>query len=249
MNADRSEAARHERAEALLRRAGALDSTPSPATWDRIRAEVRTDSSETSPPPSRSSGTASPPPSQARRERRAHRARPARWPLLAAAAVGALVAWLGTAVLGDVTDDPGVVVADADLADLPDAGQTVEGTAEVLNVDGGRRLRVELAERPDAGDGYLEVWLLRPDTSGMVTIGVISGTQAEFSLPDGVELSEYPVVDISRERLDGDPTHGGESLVRGELRQASAGNDAPVSLNSANVVHNLRHTTLREDQA
>ncbi|ANS79140.1 hypothetical protein SGUI_1744 [Serinicoccus hydrothermalis] len=220
MNADRPRDPRHtddDRAEALLRRAGAVESTPSPGVWDRIRADVE----EAEPPPG-----ATPWPS-----RRRHTPAPARWPLLAAAAVGALVAWLGTAVLGgDGADDDRVVVADTTLEDLPDAGGAVEGGAEVVAVDGVQRLRVQLDERPDAGDGYLEVWLLRPDVSGMVTLGVISGSEGEFTLPDGVDVADYPVVDISREQLDGNPTHGGESVVRGELRPASAGQAGSPSL-------------------
>ncbi|WP_151523859.1 anti-sigma factor [Serinicoccus kebangsaanensis] len=200
-----------DRVEALLRRAGSVESAPPDHVWASIRAEVDSSVPEISGEPA---------------SLRPRGPRPARWPLLAAAAVGALVAWVGTAVLGGVSEDE-VVVADATLEDLPEAGAAIEGTAEVVTVDGERRLRLQLAERPDAGEGYLEVWLLRPDVSGMVTVGVISGTEAEFALPDGVDVSEYPVVDISREQLDGDPTHGGRSVVRGELSEASAGPHGP----------------------
>ena len=87
----------------------------------------------------------------------------------------------------------------------------------MVSVDGHQRLRVELAERPDAEDGYLEVWLLRPDVSGMVTLGVLDAESGEFPLPAGLDLEEYAVVDISREHMDGDPGHGGDSLVRGQV--------------------------------
>ena len=79
-------------------------------------------------------------------------------------------------------------------------------------------LRVVLDELPDPQNGYLEVWLLRPDVSGLVTLGVLDETEEEFVLPAGLDLSEYPVVDISVEQLDGDPGHGGLSLVRGQVR-------------------------------
>ena len=133
--------------------------------------------------------------------------------LLAAAAVGALVAWAGI-TLAD-RDPASQVLASGQLQPLTEAG--TEGSAEVVEVDGHQRLRVQLSTVPDGGDGYLEVWLLRPDVSGMVTLGVLDGDQGEFLLPEGIDLGEYAVVDISREHMDGDPGHGGDSLVRGEV--------------------------------
>lgn len=213
-----------DRVEGLLRRAGDVSADPPPGVWEAVRAELTEDE-----PAQGAVGTPRRDDLAARRGADRGR-RPARWPLLAAAAVGALVAWLGTQVLGAGPGASEVVVADGTLAELPDAGEPVEGTAQVVAVDGEQRLRVEVAELPDAGEGYLEVWLLRPDLSGMVTVGVISGTSAEFSLPAGVDLADYAVVDISREALDGDPAHGGQSVVRGELRDASAGRGSPAVL-------------------
>lgn len=215
-----------DRVEGLLRRAGEVSVDPPGRVWDGVRAELAEADPENGAGVT-SRGTEL----EARRRSGAGRsARPSRWPLLAAAAAGALVAWLGTQVLGAGPAGSEVVVADGTLADLPDAGEPVEGTAQVVAVDGEQRLRVEVAELPDAGEGYLEVWLLQPDLSGMVTVGVISGPTAEFSLPAGVDLADYAVVDISREALDGDPAHGGESVVRGELQDASAGRGIPPVL-------------------
>lgn len=133
--------------------------------------------------------------------------------LVAAAAVGALVAWAGITLVD--RDQSSELLASAELVPLVEAG--TEGSAEVVEVSGQQRLRVQLDGAPDAGDGYLEVWLLRPDVSGMVTLGVLEGSEGEFLLPDGIDLGEYAVVDISREHMDGDPGHGGDSLVRGEV--------------------------------
>ena len=202
------------RAEELLRRAGDLSPAPEGPLWERIQAEVDGVGRDELEARRRAGG--------ARTRRRV-----GRWPLLAAAAAGALVAWVGTQVVGAGAPRDEIVVADAALSDLPEAGATVDGTAEVVSVDGERRLRVQLDELPDTGEGYLEVWLLRPDVSGLVTVGVIADTTAEFSLPATVDLQEYPVVDISREQLDGDPSHGGTSLVRGELHTADAGPGDP----------------------
>ena len=51
----------------------------------------------------------------------------------------------------------------------------------------------------------------------MVPIGILSGARGEFTIPAGLDLGQYPVVDISAEPLDGDPTHSGTSLLRGTI--------------------------------
>ena len=43
------------------------------------------------------------------------------------------------------------------------------------------------------------------------------GEKAVLPLPAGVSLADYPVVDISAEPYDGDPTHSTDSVVRGTL--------------------------------
>jgi hypothetical protein len=218
----RPEGGEDSRAPRLLGRAGEVESAPAPSVWDRIRAELDEeapgrDHASAGPSPTSTPG-ATPPPSRVGSSRRA-------WPLLAAAAVGALLTWAGAALLGDdgTGSGTGELVASGTLQPLPEAGTGSQGEAEVVTVDGHQRLRVELDTVPDADGGYLEVWLLRPDVSGMVTLGVLTDEVGEFDLPAGVDLGDYPVVDISRERVDGDPTHGGDSLVRGQLEGASAG--------------------------
>ena len=47
--------------------------------------------------------------------------------------------------------------------------------------------------------------------------GLLEGSEGTFPLPAGVDLSEYSVVDVSREPSDGDPAHSGDSIVRGAL--------------------------------
>lgn len=65
--------------------------------------------------------------------------------------------------------------------------------------------------------GYREVWLLTADATGMVSLGSMEGADDEFRLPDDVDIASLPVVDISSEPDDGDPTHSGVSIVRGSL--------------------------------
>ena len=50
--------------------------------------------------------------------------------------------------------------------------------------------------------------------------GVLRGDTATFPVPDGLDLGEFPVVDISVEPFDGDPSHSGDSVVRGTLTDA-----------------------------
>jgi hypothetical protein len=38
----------------------------------------------------------------------------------------------------------------------------------------------------------------------------------EFAVPNGVDLSQYPIVDISVEQ-PGDPKHSGNSVLRGTI--------------------------------
>ncbi len=136
--------------------------------------------------------------------------------LLAAAA--SLVVGLGVgagAVALTGGGDDGVAVAAADLDPLDDSGAS--GNASVVErEDGTRVLRVELAAGAPA-EGYYEAWLLTESVTGLVPLGVVRPGTEEFELPAGLDLGEYPVVDVSVEPLDGDPAHSGLSIARGEL--------------------------------
>lgn len=135
--------------------------------------------------------------------------------LVAAAAAGALVTWVGLS-LGDTspgTDD--LVVASAQLDALDDTVQPA--SAQIVERDGERLLVLDTSELPQVEDGYLEVWLLKPDASGMVTVGLLQAGQTEFVLPADLSTDTFPVVDVSVEHYDGDPTHSGNSLWRGAV--------------------------------
>lgn len=169
-------------------RIGPLQAPPS-RVWDAIEAEIDTDAEVVELQP---------------RRRRS-------WTLLAvAAACGAL---LVIAVQRLLLPGPLPVVSAADLEPLP--GWSVTGTAEVLNVDGGRELRVELPD--DGASGYREVWLISEDLERLVSLGVLTDDAGAFTIPPGLDLGEFAVVDISDEPLDGDPSHSGVSIVRGVL--------------------------------
>lgn len=111
---------------------------------------------------------------------------------------------------------PIVEVASATLAAFPDH-PGAEGTATVVETsDGEREVRVEL-EGGEADDGYREVWLITEDASALVSLGVLEGATGTFPVPDGIDLHDYVLVDISLEPADGDPAHSGDSIVRGAL--------------------------------
>ncbi len=144
---------------------------------------------------------------------------PRRTGWLVAAGIAGVVAG-GAGVLGwqSIGDgDEQTTVATATLEPLPDHDGT--GQARVLESGARRELVVDLDAESDP-DGFYEVWLLRPDVSGMVSLGVLSGDTGSFALPEGLDLDDFPIVDVSAEPYDGQPAHSGDSVVRGELGRA-----------------------------
>ncbi|HEY8788817.1 MAG TPA: hypothetical protein VIM10_06770 [Actinopolymorphaceae bacterium] len=61
------------------------------------------------------------------------------------------------------------------------------------------------------------MWLLAPDAKKMVSPGNLLGNRTTFTLPAGLHVADYPLVDISIESYDGNPLHSGNSIVRGQL--------------------------------
>ena len=66
-----------------------------------------------------------------------------------------------------------------------------------------------------AGSGYVEVWLINTDGKRMVSLGVLSTTQATFPVPPDAIAQGYTIVDLSREQFDDKPQHSGDSVMRG----------------------------------
>ncbi|WP_179488355.1 anti-sigma factor [Microbacterium immunditiarum] len=110
-------------------------------------------------------------------------------------------------------------IAAATLDAFP-AHPTAVGEAVVVEeADGTREVRVTL-DAAEAEDGFREVWLITADASALVSLGVMEGDEAVFTVPRDVDLHEYVLVDVSLEPEDGDPAHSGDSIVRGELNFA-----------------------------
>ncbi len=135
--------------------------------------------------------------------------------LLGAAAAGAAVMFIGSAVIGADDSNDGPVLATANLAALEEF--VTPGTAEIIEQDGQRVLREDASDLPSVEDGYLQVWLLQDDASGMVALGSLSQSGEEFELPEGLSTDTFTTVDVSVEHYDGNPAHSGESLWRGPL--------------------------------
>lgn len=161
----------------------------------------------------------------ARRARRAAAGAAAAGPrggawLGAAAAAGLLVGGAGGVLVAggagqDQGEAEGVVVAQGVLDPLP--GWQAGGEAVVEETADGTRELVVTLEGGDDLEGYREVWLIDRDVSRLVSLGILEGGEGRFVVPANLDLSEFPVVDVSDEPYDGDPSHSGDSIIRGLL--------------------------------
>lgn len=148
------------------------------------------------------------------------------WPIAVAAGAGGILAGIGLGVAlgglggegGSPSPPPAAVLASADLAAFP-GWDDASGHATVEeDADGVRSIVVDLDAAVPAGD-VREVWLIRTDASGLVSLGLLEGDSGRFVVPDGIDLGEFTLVDVSAEPVDGDPAHSGDSIVRGELTE------------------------------
>jgi anti-sigma-K factor RskA len=183
-----------------------LDDAP-PGLWDRIAADAfdgtpsATDATEATSDPA-------PAPMRLAPRRRGR----VLW-LAAAAAVAVVVGLAAVVVLAADDDDTGTVVATAELDPL--TARATGGSAELVDDDGTLKLRVDPGAL-DAGDGFLELWVIDPEVQQLISLGPVR-PDGLYDLPPGIDPEAFPIVDVSVEAFDGDPTHSGDSLVRGQL--------------------------------
>lgn len=150
-----------------------------------------------------------------------------RWPVIAAAAAaGLLVGAVGAALAGGLLaprdggeDAPPQPVAVGEAVLAPVTGDEIEGRAEmVAEPDGGLRLTVNVSQVPQ--EGYFEVWLRDEQASRLISLGTVSGRTTTLPVPAGVDLDRFPVVDVSQEDFDGDPSHSGVTLAAGAMSRS-----------------------------
>jgi hypothetical protein len=134
--------------------------------------------------------------------------------LVAAALVAGAVVGAGAVAVVQSRDDGRPVTS---VALDPLAENDASGRAEVVvRDDGSRVVEVEL-DAPALEDEYYEIWLIDRDVVGMVPLGIVRPGTTTFELPADLDLGDFPLVDVSVEPLDGNPTHSGVSVARGEL--------------------------------
>jgi anti-sigma-K factor RskA len=140
-----------------------------------------------------------------------------RW-LVAASIVAVLSVGVGTVALLQVGNSSEVVVTATQLTSdgLDGAPEGLYGEASVIETGRGQVIQVDIGDLRPASGEFLEVWLIRPDVSGMVSLGT-ARPDGRYELPPGLRLADFPVVDVSTEPYDGDPVHSGASLLRGVL--------------------------------
>lgn len=217
-----------------------IPTAPSAVVWERIRAELGLTATGVTQEPGSAPGSAPTAPQQAAArpeppvvgtvsevEQRdgevvdlsaRRRRRGAGWLVAAAAVAGIAAGAVGGAWWASrpsATDDPTTVLARAPLEPLP--GWAATGVARVEEDDAGSRVVVVEVQGDLDTEGFREVWLLTPDVSGMVSLGLLDGSSGRFTVPEAIDLDLYSVVDVSEEPFDGDATHSGNSVVRGSL--------------------------------
>ncbi|WP_144721906.1 anti-sigma factor [Agrococcus jejuensis] len=196
-------------------REDAVIAEPLPAAlWDRIAAEV--DDAD-APRADEQAATGTPPRVRDRRTRRPARRRFSTRAVVAACVATALVVGGGIGAGAWIAQRPPAetVVATIDLEPL--ASGLDDASASIVERDGHRVLVIDARDLPSTDGGTLDVWLIDPDVVGMVNVGVLDADHTEYVLPDDLDLGEFPIVDVSIEPLDGDPTHSGDSIWRGSL--------------------------------
>lgn len=209
-----------------VRAAAVTPAAPPAGLWDRIAPELDEPSATLAPQAPVGDATGAAPETAAdvpagapvtsidvaRRRRRRFSAGALVAASLASAAVAASIAVVVVTQLGSEPRSTNVAAATLD----PLATTVGTARAEVVERDGQRLLVVDVDELPEV-DGYLDVWLLDADAQQMVSLGVMDASTTQLALPGGLDLDAFPIVDVSVEPFDGDPTHSGDSLWRGAL--------------------------------
>lgn len=145
-----------------------------------------------------------------------------------AAAAAAVVVVIGALVVAASGNDSSSfeVAGDARLdwqEGFVDEGVAVTVDATILGTGSAQAVQLSAAALPPRAGEDLELWLIGIDAAGELTIstlGIIeSNADGTYEVPDDFDSSAFDtvLVDISYEPRDGDETHSGASIVRGEI--------------------------------
>jgi len=135
--------------------------------------------------------------------------------LVGLVAAGVAAGLVGLAVvLAPVGDSRPALLASAEL--LPLEGAVPAASARITDAGGQRVVELDLPELRTPDGTHLEVWLLGPEGSEPLPLGVLDDDR-RHTLAPGVDLAARAVLDVSLEPDDGDPAHSGHSLLRGDL--------------------------------
>ncbi len=188
---------------------------PPPEIWDAIEAEVRAEAEAEARAAAEAEAAA---PTEPVVPLAARRRRASPLVLGLVAAVVLLAVALAASIMEPDDPEP-QVAARAELNDeLLSVTSDTAGRAELLQSDGELLLQVDLVDLPPTPAGVVyEVWLIDPDTQELQTLGLTDG-RGKLVVPNGIDPARFSLVDVSREPVDGEPAHSGDSIVRGQLQ-------------------------------
>jgi hypothetical protein len=158
--------------------------------------------------------------------RRRRRTGPGVRMLIGVAAAALVVGAVGGVVGSRLFDEPPPaaqgpgnqqIVSQVDLKNLQPEVTDATGSAEVVRTASGNRLVVDVSKLEPTPGHFYEVWLIDNGIKKMVSLGILDGSTGQFAIPDGVDVSTYPIVDISLQQ-PGNPKHSGDSLLRGVIK-------------------------------
>lgn len=196
---------------------------PPASLWAGIEARVAagdpTTSSPDNPTMSSPDGTADHAGAQAATVHDLRARRPRRLPFFLGAAA-ALAAVVGLLAFVQRDDGSGRVTSVDEIAlrndGLEPIGTTSSGRATLVRTGEGEfALDVQLDDLPEV-DGFLELWIIDTEVKGMYSLGPVTAS-GRYRLPEHVDPSGFPIVDVSVEPTDGQPAHSGKSILRGKL--------------------------------
>jgi hypothetical protein len=151
-----------------------------------------------------------------------------RWQAPALAVAAATLVIVGAAAIfwpdgsDTTTVAPATLTFDASNFDPLGADATAE--VSLRETEEGYEIDHDEASLPGDLDepADLEIWMIEADGDGnvvdIVALGLVDPDDpTSFTLPDDVDPARFSVVDISIEPRDGDDTHSGRSILRGQL--------------------------------